>query len=175
MPAVIYLEDAAKFFGGLNNELEKAARIGLIKAAERGLAKLVTEIIPARSPEPVDRGTYKAGWKTERINELTVAILNPEPHAPFIEGGVRAENVKIGAAMIRALSEWALRKGIASDEKEAVGVAWAVVKSMKNRGIFNRRSGPGLGILKELEEDYLEGILKTEVAREMQKAIDRAR
>lgn len=115
------------------------------------------------------------GWKTERIDLNTVAILNPEAHAAFIEYGVRAENVKIGAAMIRALTEWALRKGIAEDEKSAVGVAWAIAKTMQNKGVFNRRSGKGLRVLEELEQEFLEDILKGEVGREMQRAADGTR
>lgn len=175
MPTQIDIKDAAKFFGGLNEALVASARVGLLKAGERGLQKLVTQIIPSRSPQPVDRGVYRAGWKTERVDKDTVAIFNPEPHAVFIERGVRAGNVKIGAAMIRALSEWATRKGMASDEKEAIGVAWAIARSMQSRGIFNKRSGSGLRIMQELVDEYLDDILREEVSREMQRAADRAR
>jgi hypothetical protein len=175
MAAEVKLEDASRFFGELGERMLAAARIGLVKAGERGLQKLVAEIIPSRSPQPVDRGTYRAGWKTERVSRDVVAIFNPEPHAPFIEGGVRAENVKIGAAMIRALAEWALRKGIADDEQSAIGVAWAIAKTMQKDGIFNPMGRKGLGILRELNENFIDDILREEVSREMQQAARQAR
>lgn len=175
MPANIQLSEASAYFGKLGGVLLKGAQKGLVLAGERGVQKIVTEIIPSRSPEPVDRGVYKAGWKTERIDPNTVLIFNPEAHAAFIEFGVRGENVKIGAAMIRALSEWAMRKGLAADEYEAVGVAWAIAKSIQKKGIFNHYAqGNGLRILQQLDEMYLEDILREEVSREMQKAADGA-
>lgn len=173
MATSIKLKDAPGYFASMGAVMHKAARKGLLLAAERGVQKIVTEIIPSRSPAPVDRGVYRAGWKTEVIDQNTVAILNTEPHAAFIEHGVRGENVKIGAAMIRALSEWVLRKGIAVDEDEAVGIAWAIAKTMQMKGVFNHyEEGNGLRILQELDEMYIEDILKEEVSREMQKAVD---
>jgi hypothetical protein len=151
-----------------------AARAGLLKAANRGLQVLITEIIPSRSPQPVDRGTYRAGWKVEVIDPDRVAIMNPEPHAVFIEFGVRAENVKIGRAMLEALSEWAKRKGLAHTNQEAVGVAWAIAKAMQKKGIFNRNR-PGLRILEELVTKRIDNILKEEVAREIQRVTDTTR
>ena len=171
--ASISLSAMPNYIRGMHQALEKGARRGLILAGERGVAKIVTEIIPSRSPQPVDRATYKAGWKTEQVTKDRVDILNSEPHAVFIEFGVRAENVRIGAALIKALSEWALRKGIAESSKEAVGVAWAVAKGMQKKGIFNRRTGGGLRILEELETEYLEDILQQEVVREINREIRR--
>lgn len=172
MVTTINIKDAPGYFDKLADTMVKAARKGLLLAAERGVQKIVTEIIPSRSPTPVDRGVYRAGWKSEVIDSNTVAILNPEPHAAFIELGVRAENVKIGAAMIQALAEWATRKGIAADDDEAVGVAWAIAKSMQKKGVFNHyKEGNGLRVLQELEDMHLEDILRAEVSREMKKAV----
>lgn len=170
MPVTIKLRDVVAHFDRLDAEMHRAARIGLLKAAERGVQILVTQIIPSRSPQPVDRGVYRAGWKTERVNADTVAIMNPEPHAVFIEYGVRGENVKIGRAMIQALTEWVIRKGLGDGDK-AVSIAWAIARNMQRDGIFNRREGPGLGILKELEEVHLARIAREAVAREMQRAV----
>jgi hypothetical protein len=176
MAVVVPLKDASAYFGRLNAAMfKRAAQRGLVLAGQRGVQVVVTQIIPSRTPAPVDRGVYRAGWKSESIDENTVLISNPEPHAVLIEKGVRAENVKIGAVMIRALSEWALRKGIARDEKESVGIAWAIAKTMQKRGIFNRRSGNGLRILEELERDHLPKIAREEIAREMQSAANGAR
>lgn len=150
----------------------KGARIGLRKAGERAIQKIVTEIIPSRSPEPVDRGTYKAGWKTEVVDEDTVVIDNSEPHAPIIEGGARAENIKIGTVMLTALSQWAMRKGLADDEEEALNIAWAIAKAMQRRGNFNRyQGGTGLYIMGELRDEYLKDILREEVKREVERAV----
>jgi hypothetical protein len=171
----ISLSEAAPYFGRLSAAATEGARRGLVKAGERGVQVIVTEIIPSRSPQPVDRGTYRAGWKTERVDRDTVAILNPESHAAFIENGVRPENVKIGAALIRALAEWAMRKGLAEDEASATGVAWAIAKTMQQNGIFNKRSGRGLHILGELFEDHIVNIFVTEVSREIQRSMDGVR
>lgn len=175
MAVVIDLAMAGQYFGRMRREIAMAASNGLLLAGHRAVQKIVAEIIPSRSPQPVDRGTYKAGWKAERVTSLVVLISNPEPHAAFIEYGVRAENVKIGTAMIQALAEWALRKGIASDEKESIGVAWAIAKAATRQGLFTRQTGKGLGILKELKEQFLEKIVQEEVSRAVQKAIDGVR
>lgn len=168
---VVKLDQASKYFARMGSKILAGARVGLVKAGERGLQKIVVEIIPSRSPQPVDRGTYKVGWKTEQVTRDTVAILNPEAHAPFIEDGVRPENVKIGTALIEALSEWAMRKGIAEDEDEAIGVAWAIAKTMQKEGIFNRYGQQGLGILRELNEEHITKILNEEISNEVRKAV----
>ena len=169
--ATIRLKDAPGYYDRMGKGVLEAARKGLRLAASRGLQKLVTGIIPSRSPQPVDRGVYRAGWRVEQVDEDTVAILNPEAHAVFIEYGVRAENVKVGPALIAALKEWSLRKGFASDEKEAIGMAWAIANNMKKRGIFNRRSGNGLRILEELVDKHIHKFLKEEIAREIKRVI----
>lgn len=176
MAVVIKLKDTHAYFNRLSDSMMRGARRGLRKAGERCVQKIVAEIIPSRSPEPVDRGTYKAGWKTDVVDENTVAVLNPEAHAAIIEYGARAENIKIGTAMLTALSEWAIRKGIASDEEEALDVAWAIAKSMQKKGIFNNyKAGRGLHILGELIDSYAEDILREEVSREINRAIGEVR
>ncbi len=161
---VIPLSKAAAQFEGLKAEMKAAAYKGLVAAGARGLQVLVVEIIPKRSPQPVDRGVFRAGWKL-RIGPDYVEIYNDEPTAALIEEGVRGDNVKTGARMIAALAEWALRKGLASDSKEAISVAWAVAKSMQKKGIFNRDGKSGLGILRELVEWHLDNIIEQEVLR----------
>lgn len=171
MPRRINLNVAGQYYAALGPKVLEAARRGLVKSAEQGVQKIVTQIIPSRSPQPVDRGVFRAGWKTDRADLNTVLILNPELHAIFIEDGVRASNVKIGAPMIRALSEWALRKGIAHDSAGATQVAWAVARAAQRRGIFNRNSGPGLGILKELVEQHLDTMIQQNIANEVGRAM----
>lgn len=169
--ADIPLSKAAEHFGAMPEKIAKAAHRGLVLAANRSVAQIVTVIIPSRSPQPVDRGVFRAGWRYEERAQGRVFILNLEPHAAHIEHGVRGENVKIGRAMIQALSEWAIRKGIVGSEKEAKAFAWATAMSMKNRGIFNRNGRKGLGILAELMEKYAAKFVQEEVTREIRKEL----
>ncbi len=177
--ADVRLVDASRWVGRMTDAMLSGARRGLRKAAERGVQKIIVEIIPSRSPQPVDRGVYKAGWKTDVIDEDRVAIMNPEPHAVFIEEGVRPENVKPGFAMRRALYEWVLRKGIAQDEKEAIAITWAIAMKMKKTGIFRLQGGKGaaikggrgLRVLAELKQLYLDDLIKQEIVREVNRAI----
>jgi len=162
------LRDAGRALAQLGIGMNRAAERGLLSAAIRGVQIIQSQIIPSKVPQPVDRGLYRAGWKWGPVpggGEL----WNSEPHAPLIEFGVRAGNIKVGRKMIDALTEWAMRKGIASDRKEARRVAWAIARRMKKRGIFNR--GRGLGILKELMTKRMPAIIreeiKLEVAREL--------
>ncbi len=154
-------------------ELRAAAVRGLRWAALRGKNHLITNLIPAQQPPPVDKGLYRAAWNVQELPDGAL-LHNDELHALFVEYGVRAEHVKIGRAMIEALTEWALRKGIAPDAKAAVGIAWAVAQQAKRRGIFNRPGGPpkgGLGILDQLVTHHLPWFVRTEVTREIEKAM----
>lgn len=162
----IDLKDAERYFGQLSNEFAKAALAGLRSAALRGVAKIQTEIIPNRTPQPVDRGIFRSGWRSEILPD-GATIENNEPHAVFIEEGVRAANVKPGLRMILALAEWAMRKGIASNMKEAMGRAWAIAKTAQRRGIFN--GGIGYNILGELVDAHLPTMIQEEVAREIER------
>lgn len=165
MATEITLKQAAQKTDELKERWHKAAVLGLQSAAARGVQDIITRIIPSRTPQPVDRGIYRAGWRFYPAPDGAV-IECFEPHAVFIEDGVRPENVKIGRAMIRALTEWITRKGIVSAD-EAEGVAWAIAKAMKKRGAFGKK---GMGILRELVEKYLPGYVEEEVARELERA-----
>lgn len=163
----IDLEDAESFIDDLGEKIHQAALRGLHSAAMRGVQVITTRIVPSRSPQPVDRGLYRAGWKA--IPERDGATIeNNEPHAVLIENGVRAANIKIGARMIVALTEWVSRKGLASG-KEAIAAAWAIAKAMQKRGIFRR--GQGFGILEELIDKHIEDIIRTEIGHEIDRAL----
>jgi hypothetical protein len=164
----IDLAQAGEHFDKLGKEMREAAKRGLVSAAERALQVILTQIIPSRSPEPRDMGTYRAGWHVDPHEpEDGATIYNDEPHAIFIEEGVQASNVKIGEEMLQMLSEWAIRKGLAADEEEALDVAWAVARAAQRRGIFG--DGEGLGIMRELVEQHLDRIIEQEVEREMRR------
>ena len=166
----VALSEAGKYFEGvIGPELRVAALRGLRRAAVRGLQMIVVKIIPGQQP-PVDRGTYRAGWKIESIPE-GVALYNDEAHAAHIEWGVRAQNVRIGRAMLTALVEWVRRKGIAKKGEDPESVAWAIARSMQKHGIFNRYPGGGLQILKQLVDLWLGDFAREEVAREISREI----
>lgn len=164
MPATIDLENAEAWVRGVDKQTRSAVILGLQSAALRGVQTIVAEIIPSRSPRPFDRGIYQMGWRAKSRDD-GADIENLEPHAVFIEYGVRAGNVKIGKRMIDALTEWVNRKGIGEKGKGA-SVAWAIAKSMQKRGIFGPK---GMGILKEYVDKHLKRQVDEEIARELAK------
>lgn len=157
------LKDAGARYRKLGTELREAGLRGVRAAAQRLVQTIVSTIVPSRTPQPLDRGFYRAGWKSVPTPR-GADVYNAEPHAPFIEHGVRGSNVKIGAAMIRALAAWVARKRIAVGA-EALSVAWSIAKSMQRRGIF--RGGSGFKILEEANRAYARRFVAEEVAREI--------
>jgi hypothetical protein len=164
MSRVITLKEAGVEFEEMGRRMKTAALKGLFSAALRGVQVVITEIIPSRVPQPVDRGIYRAGWKAMKLGGKNpgAVIYNAEPHAALIEYGVRASNVKIGRVMIAALAEWAKRKGFQDPER----AAWGIAKKMQERGIFGQT---GLGVLALLNA-RLPAIVREEVTREIEAA-----
>ena len=147
--------------------MRKAVNRGLVSAAYKVVQKCVSLGQEAGSHPPViDRGQYQASWRVSKTGE-GVTVSNIAPHAAFIEFGVRPGNVKIGRAMIRALTLWVLRKGFLSFSasvkaaaiqgtkagyfdlgrkarrgalaaNQAESVAWAIAKQFQKTGIFNQ-------------------------------------
>jgi len=163
--STIDLADVPQHLKKLEGDMKEAAVRGLRSAALRGVSIIITQIVPARSPAPIDRGAYRAGWKAD-VNDPPdgATIYNDEANAALIENGVDPGSVKPGYAMIENLTEWALRKGIAADEEEAVEIAWSIANSARSRGFFYPG---GLGILRELVDQHLPRIIEEEVKREL--------
>lgn len=163
---VFKLRNYQDYFTWIGKSARKGALNGLHSAALRLAGHIQTVIIPQTTPQPVDRGVYKAGWGPNSVSRIPngAAIWNTVTHAVFIEDGVK--NVAIGRAMVEALAEWAKRKGLAGTDTEATSVAWAIAKRLAQTGIFNR--GKGLKIFerasKELptfiREEVIAGIKK---------------
>lgn len=144
----------------LDKGLEKAAMRALYATALRVVERIVSVLIPREPNPPVDRGAFRAGWRARKEAD-GASVYNSLPYAAIIEGGARAENIKVGRAMIDALAKWVLRKGLvkaetastrkgkaaarSAAEAEARAVAWAIAMAMKKRGIF--RNGKGLHLL----------------------------
>lgn len=166
----IDLDEADRHFAELDDRLRAAAVRGLQSAAFKGMQEILTRIIPSRTPQPVDRGVYRAGWRVI-LESLGATLENAEPVAVFVEYGVRAANVKPGRAMISALAEWVVRKGITTSG-QAVSTAWAIAKNMQRRGIFSYYAGSsqlgGMRILTELLVS-LPAIIEEEIRREIER------
>lgn len=190
--ATFDLADYEQFTKQLQFGLSNAARKGLLSAALRTANLIQTRIIPNTKPEPVDRGRYKAGWLVKKTS-YGASLTNSVPYASMIELGVRAANVKPGRAMLKALAEWAQRKGLGktivqpkagkslgkanakaapvkwkkATDSAAMRIAWAIAMSMKRKGIFN--GGTGLLIFAQAEVE-IPNIIREEVAREIKRA-----
>lgn len=163
-------DQGAQLARSVAERLRASADRGLLSAVVRLQNLIVTDIIPAEDPPPVDTRTYANAWLEKPVKiDGGYMLKNTMPYAAVIDGGARAENIKIGRAMIEALSEWAFRKGMVGRPRgpaararamaDAVGVAWAIARSMQKRGIFNR-DGKGLRISEKAAK------LAPEIARE---------
>lgn len=154
------------------------AKRGALSAAMRGVEIITTELIPGENPPPIFMRAYAAGWRAEAT--LTGAdMVNTVPYASIVEWGARPENIKIGKAMIEALTNWVLVKGLvgktttknrAEQTVQARQVAWAIALHMKKVGIFNRNGNQGLRIgeraLKRVRE-FIGPEIKREIQREL--------
>ncbi len=171
------LHDSVGIHKELTGWLKGAGLVALTASAHRIVEKIITDIIPNTSPSPVDRGAYRAAWRVRDMDDGSV-IENVSKHGPFVDLGVPGARVRVGKKMIVALTAWVIRKGMvgsssvktkrrrvsASDKKQAVGIAWAIAKSMQKNGIFNH--GKGLRVL-ERALVGVDVIIREEYARAM--------
>ena len=176
-------DEIAEFVG---RHLKAAVSRGLMSAAFRLIGIMQNEIIPAEDPPPILSRHYAGGWIPEVQDNGDVHIKNTMPYASVIEWGARAENIKPGRAMIDALTEWVITKGIvargktpsqkAQSQVEARQIAWAIAMAMKGtekitgKGIFNRNGQKGLRIAEKASKRAPE-IVEKEVAREVRRAL----
>lgn len=165
-------DDPQKLAEAVQKASQKAMDRAVLSTAQRVVQHIQTVIIPGQPRPPVDRSTYRAGWKAKAVKGGAL-VYNTTSQASIIEYGVRPQNVKIGRKMINALAEWARRKGIVkgkkakkgSPDKLAVGMAWGIAKKMKVNGIFGPR---GLRIL-EKAKSVIRKFVAEEIAREFEK------
>jgi len=109
---VISIKDAAAYYakdGPLAKQMQAAALKGLYSAVLRGKQLLVTREIPSKTPPPVDKGIYKAGWQVEKLPK-GAALYNAVPYAAAIEEGVPGANVVLSYKFQTMLAEWVRRK-----------------------------------------------------------------
>lgn len=149
----------------LSKEIRGAAERALLSAAARTVQHIVTTVIPQTHPQPVDRGAFKAGWTFKQVAGGAL-VYNRMPYASIIEYGARAANIKIGRKMIEAISAWARRKGIVSNDIDGHQVAWAIAKTFQKTGIFD--GGKGLRVLEKASKripDFIREEFKRELGR----------
>ena len=162
---VINLNDAAAFFGKtLTEKFRESTKRGLLSAAKRMATLIVIRYIPNAKPnQPVDRGAYKAAWGAG-AEEDGAYYDNIAPHASFVEYGVRAGASKPGGAMIRAIAEWAVRKGLA-DPETASRAGFFIAMKIKSKGIEAR------AVMESANKDVLDQVIKEELEREMKRTV----
>src|ERR1700729_1605137 len=171
------LKDFMKLDAWLKEGLEDGVRRGLVSAGFRLLGVIQNEVIPELKPQPVDSGAYRASWKVETTKD-GAEVFSDMPYASVIEYGARAENVKPGRAMIDALAEWVRRKGLtghAPGERSSAdahamsrSIAWAIARSMQQKGIFNRDGKQGLRVAEKAAikgREFVEEEFQNEVRR----------
>jgi hypothetical protein len=162
----ISLADAGKWTAIMGKEMRDAAERGLRSAGLKLVAHIQNEIIPETKPrEPVDRGAYRAGWRSTPGKGF-VLVHNTLPYASIIEYGARAANIKVGRKMIEALMGWVRRKGLATGKDNVRQAAWAIAMAMRKRGIFN--GGKGLRVLERALKSAPR-FIREEVDRELAK------
>jgi hypothetical protein len=164
----------------VSGAIERSAKRGMLSAALKIQAIIQTEIIPAEDPPPINTRAYAAAWGNPPVEtDQGIDLVNTMPYASIIEGGARAENIKIGTAMIDALTSWVIMKGLVGRPRGAAGrqqaeqdarqIAWAIAVSMKKKGIFNR-GGTGLRIAEKAAK-RAPAIVAHEVAAEIKRAM----
>jgi len=169
----------------LSKQVKSIVSRALMSSAMRLIGVIQNDLIPSEDPPPILNRHYASGWIPEPQPNGDVHIKNTMPYAAVIEWGAKAENIKIGRAMIEALTEWVITKGLVGRPKNAVqraqaqfearNMAWAIAQAMKNPpsgkmgGIFNRNGQNGLRIAEKAGKRAPE-IVSEEIARESKKA-----
>jgi len=177
----VEIKDAHLAVDAVADKIRLAKERGVLSAAQRLVQVIKAEIVPNQERPPVDQGAYLAGFDAEPTRE-GADVFNTAPHAPIIEYGARAENIKVGRKMIQALSEWVVRKGLLgrgrgsvqerAQNDEAQRMAWAIAQSMKKRGIFNPNGQEGLRIMEQAAR-RLPRLLEEEINAELRELLSK--
>lgn len=152
--------------GTLGTKLITAVKKGVYSAALFSVQKMQTSEINAADPPPVNKGVYRAGWRAQKLPN-GAAYYNSVPYARYIEWGVPQENVVSSLKAIKAIAEWARVKFGGLEEKQALNVAYAIMASLKKKGIFKR--GEGLKIMTKYNQTKLNAVIRREVTAEIDK------
>lgn len=113
-------------------ELRRAYIQGFRRAALR-LERYAVEEIDSAEPYPaVDTRELRGSVSTQFVDDGAIVTVDA-PHAPMMEWGTRPFRPPTAP-----LVEWALRKGFASTEAEARGIAFKVADKIARDGIAPR-------------------------------------
>lgn len=132
MAKVVSLGQFERVLVSLEGDMRQAVVKGL-RSSGLYLEGVTVEEIDRAEPDPaVDRGQLRDSVGTRSTPGGAVVEVKA-PHAPMIEYGTRPF-----FPPIEPLARWAMRKGLADDEEEAQGIAFAIAKKISQTGIFPR-------------------------------------
>lgn len=137
------------------------------KAVARGMrngAKACVTILQKRTlaQNIWDRGLAYKGWQFEVVSPRAVRVYNKEQHMIYVEGGRRAGSTP---PPVTPILQWVLRHFSVSSRQEALGLAFAIAKTIANDGIPPRPVMTAKGAVREMS---------AAMTREMQVATEKA-
>lgn len=112
-------------------DVKRASQKGLDAAAVRLQKEIVREI---RRQKLVDRAALIGSVRVEPDLRLARRVVVDVPYAYALNYGARPFMPPIAP-----LRRWALRKGIAKNQREATAIAWGIAKKYQLRGTKPRR------------------------------------
>lgn len=134
---VLSLSDFPGWLRRKQKQLPTVARDALRLAAKTEGMRVIQEVISATTPQPVDRGTYRRGWRARNVPG-GVAVYNPTLYASVIEHGRRPGGKPPPTKLI---ARWVLRKGLVKDvrgkakqRRAARAFAFAIARSIAKKG-----------------------------------------
>lgn len=138
----VKLADLGSYVTGLTEDRRKA----MIKTVQTecgtlGLA-LIQQTIDQTHPLPVDRATYRRGWKCRKLDD-GASLQNSQAHASIIERGRRPgqrpppSDTMIGWVHRKGLTKKAGLRGKAAKQAER-GMAFVIARAIGRRGLKAR-------------------------------------
>ena len=150
--------DVGAYVVGLTKARHDAVVLAIQATCEiEGIGE-IQKVIDATKPLPVDRGTYRRGFKARRLHSGAM-IYNSQKHAPVIEFGRRPGQK---APPIEAITDWVIRKGFVPkarrgkksgwtqwDQRQgAMQIAWLICRKIAARGLQAKHIlGQALGFI----------------------------
>lgn len=151
------LKRLATRVGELPDKMDAAVIRGLQSATQRGIGEVVHQIDSTKPYAPNDVGTLRSSVRG--LNRPTGGELRVEaPHAGPIEYGTRPYSPPIAP-----LAEWAIRKGLAQDEKQAKSIAFGIRKKASVKGFAPKH------YFRRAMQVVRKTIIPAEVERELEK------
>ncbi len=139
-------KDLGKFEKKLLREYPEAVTRGLVRGAKR-----CKTILQARTlaQNIWDRGKMYRGWRVEKLSTRRVRVYNDEDHAVYVEGGRSAGAMP---PPITPILKWVQRHFSVTSKQEALGLAFAIARTIGNEGIPPRPVMTGPGALQEMAD-----------------------